>query len=328
MNHPLSPKRLAIVAVIATLIGLLAVVTPRLRAAEGVMITGQSVTCSSFEVTYSVFGSLPGESATITVYGPSGPLGSTTGPGSDGSHTATVPVSPPQPEGTSLYVTVTVGIPATGPAEPCYGGGGGGSSVGEPENAPAPPWEGFSDGRLNPSRDEYYSVWCHNDLIEVWRSVPESLLLGTIPVLSVFELPEGGTLDAANGLTVTRNTSDTITVSGLNGNLEPAWGSKSFSLSECIARNGGVPEPPEEPDSGGEAGSLPGDPDDRPTGVEFCFELQTAQDVIDCLSFQTGLSGLEILFLWIWQFCIVGPGIVLVPAGFYGWRWQRRGRKR
>lgn len=314
MNHPLSPKRLAIVAVIATLIGLLAVVTPRLRAAEGVMITGQSVTCSSFEVTYSVFGSLPGESATITVYGPSGPLGSTTGPGSDGSHTATVPVSPPQPEGTSLYVTVTVGIPATGPAEPCYGGGGGGSSVGEPENAPAPPWEGFSDGRLNPSRDEYYSVWCHNDLIEVWRSVPESLLLGTIPVLSVFELPEGGTLDAANGLTVTRNTSDTITVSGLNGNLEPAWGSKSFSLSECIARNGGLPVPPDElqPGTGDEDQSEGSEP-------SLCDDFEFFRENMEACIAERGFNSVGQALISLMFYCAGAllPAGMVVTAGLF-----------
>jgi hypothetical protein len=261
----------------------------------------------------------------ITVYGPSGAVGSTTGTGSpDGSYTATAPISPPQPEGTSLYVTVMVGITVTGPAEPCYGGGGGGGGdgggSGEAEN-PAEFWPGYSDGRLNPDPGEYYSVWCSYDQIQVWRAVPTSQLLTTFPLLSVFRLAEGGTLSGGNAI-LTRDTADTITISGFNGNLAPAWGSKAFSLSECIARNGGVPEEPEPP--GGEVGSPPeGDQGDT-TDTEVCLSLENEQDALDCLFSLGDLSSLQILFLWIWQLCFAAPGIVLVPAGILGWRRHRR----
>ncbi|MCC7209377.1 MAG: hypothetical protein IT323_18850 [Anaerolineae bacterium] len=108
-----------------------------------------------------------------------------------------------------------------------------------PQNEP-PPQTG-DDRRLNPFPDEYYSIWCNFDQIEVWRAVPESVLLGKIPLTLVLGL--NGSTDAGNGLTVSRS-GGTVTVSGANGNLAPTPGSKSFSLDECIARNGGAPDAP------------------------------------------------------------------------------------
>jgi hypothetical protein len=58
--------------------------------------------------------------------------------------------------------------------------------------------------------------------------------------------PNGGTRTIPNGFllafTVTR-ADDLITISGNFGNLQPQPGAKSFSLSECLSRNGPVQLP-------------------------------------------------------------------------------------
>jgi len=105
-------------------------------------------------------------------------------------------------------------------------------------------------GALNPEPDEYYTLYCGNDQLEVWRSTPSALLLATVPMVSLLDLVVGSDLVLTEGMTVARvpSETDTLTVSGSNGNAAPAAGVKSFSLSECIARNGGVPELPDEQD--------------------------------------------------------------------------------
>lgn len=120
------------------------------------------------------------------------------------------------------------------PSEDGESSGSGGESSG---------WSGLTDGRLNPAADEYYSIWCVYDQIEVWRAVPNSQLISAIPLRSVIDGPYP--LDGGSGLTV-NVTGDTVTISGANGNGPAHPGSKSFSLSECISRNGGEP-PPAEP---------------------------------------------------------------------------------
>jgi hypothetical protein len=98
-----------------------------------------------------------------------------------------------------------------------------------------PPWEGLTDGRLNPDMAEYYSVWCVNSEVRVLRAVPQpTVQVDAIPIQEVADLPDGGVLTRDSGLTVTR-TGDTITLSGNNGNLAPQPGSKSFDREECLA---------------------------------------------------------------------------------------------
>ncbi len=121
----------------------------------------------------------------------------------------------------------------------------GGSSTSSLSSAPAaPPWSGLGDGRLNPQMDEYYSLFCKHTFLEIWRGVPTGSLLQFVPIWLLDGLDEdGGTATIPNyGLTpftITRH-GDLITVSGNYGNLQPADGAKSFSLSDCIARNDGT----------------------------------------------------------------------------------------
>lgn len=102
-------------------------------------------------------------------------------------------------------------------------------------------WNGYTDRRLNPQQDEYYSVWCQRDQIEVWRGVPSSSLLGFIPIADALALDDGDSLTTDDGLTVTRS-GDNLIVSGTNGNWN-ALGTKGFSVAECLFRNDGEPSP-------------------------------------------------------------------------------------
>lgn len=209
----------------------------------GISIIAQSVGCAVVTVTYSIAFAAPGEAqAVISVHNNQGVAGYTTGPAGPGRHTANVKLAPVQPANTSLYVVVAIG-PASAQGAPTAcspsssGGGGSGNNSSSSQPGP-PPWGGFSDGRLSPVPEEYYSVWCQSGLVWVWQGVPKGVLLKQIPLRTVID--KTGSFDAGEGLTVTRN-DDLVTVSGSNGNSRPAPGVKSFSLKQCIERNGGVP---------------------------------------------------------------------------------------
>jgi hypothetical protein len=141
--------------------------------------------------------------------------------------------------GTVLALLLVLAVSAA--AQGCYGDP---SCYGQPQpdpsvNAPPiPPWEGFSDGRLNPDMAEYYSVWCVNSEVRVLRAVPPpTVQVDALPIADVAALSDGGVLTRESGLTVVRS-GDTITLSGNNGNLAPQPGSKSFSRTECFDRIG------------------------------------------------------------------------------------------
>lgn len=322
MAHKKRDARAGIAALLLVSVILLA---RSVRAAEAVVITGFSLTCSSAQVTYRVIGETnPEATASLQAYNASAALlGSASGPGyPDGTYTATVNF-PPQSQGTSIYVVVSVPpAQATTSADPCYSSG----EPGEPpvsESGPsAPPWGGYSDGRLNPDPAEYYSLWCAYDLLEIWRAVPSPLLLKTVSLTSLVRMEVGSTLDIGDFMTIVRHSSDTITVYGSNGNLAPNPGSKSFSLSECIARNGGLPpEPTSEPGRGGTnpppATSLCADP-------EFFSENQES-----CLR-ELGFNDLGIQLIQLFFLCASGslPGLALmVGIGRYLiWRRYRSHR--
>ena len=311
---------------------------------------GQSVTCSSIEVTYNVTGAgdPPGGVLVEAVVAGS-PLANDDGPGSNGDHTVELNFTPQSP-GTLVRGRVSNGISTVqGTNEPCEGGGGsegGGGGGDDDEPDQPPPWGGYSDGRLNPDPAEYYSIWCSDDLIHVYRAVPETDLLKQIPLVDVIALDVGGETALGDFMTLVRNTEDTITIYGSNGNLAPEAGSKAFSLSECIARNGGVPEqpPPQSPPQ-----SPPDSDDTEPTGpspeeeadarLEFCFAsydfLEDLWLLAGCLNdvltdHLEGLSGAEIVALVIMTFClniIVGNGIlpigIVILLGMHR-RWLRR----
>ncbi len=132
----------------------------------------------------------------------------------------------------------------------CGGGsgtGGGSSSGGGGSSTPA-------DGRINFTADEYYTLYCAYDTLEIWRGVPTGLLLHAVPIVNFNRLVVGGSYDVGGGTSIFRNSEDIFTIYGSNGNLAPAGGSKNFALSQCIASNGGEPEaeipvPPEQSSS-------------------------------------------------------------------------------
>jgi hypothetical protein len=143
------------------------------------------------------------------------------------------------------------------------------------------PYPGYHDGRLNPDPAEYYAVWCSSDRVEVWRTVPTPARLKNIVIRRLIDLAIGEELDLAD-MVVERSSEDVITVSGSNGNTASEPGSKTFSLNECIARNGGEPEP--SPPSGPEGEPPPGPPE-----WEFCFDSYDFFDgdteiFIDCMN--------------------------------------------
>jgi hypothetical protein len=129
------------------------------------------------------------------------------------------------------------------------------TAVPVPDSPPSDPsWEGYSDGRLNPDMAEYYSVWCQDNFVLVMRGVPRPEIIVLIPLADVNAMSDGSSMVVTGDVTVSRS-SHTITLSGNNGNLAPQFGSKSFSLWECNARNGGAPPsnsvPPSAPQNSG-----------------------------------------------------------------------------
>ena len=107
--------------------------------------------------------------------------------------------------------------------------------------APAAAWSGYFDKRLNPRMDEYYLVWCEFDQVKVYRIVPETLLVKVFPIALVVLLGVGASADLGDFMTLMRNSEDTMTIYGSNGNGAPTPGEKAFSLRECIERNGSAP---------------------------------------------------------------------------------------
>jgi hypothetical protein len=113
--------------------------------------------------------------------------------------------------------------------------------VGEPECYEIPPeeapvisnWPG--DDRLNPVADEYYTVYCNYDLVRVYAGLPSPQEIGSLPIVQILAQPSP--FDAGNGFTVS-HIDDIVTISGSNGNGPLHPGSKSFSLQQCIERNG------------------------------------------------------------------------------------------
>ncbi len=95
-------------------------------------------------------------------------------------------------------------------------------------------WPG--DDRLNPHPAEYYTVYCKNDSVTVYRG--NGRLLNTIPITTILSLASGGSTGVGAGMTASRS-GDTVTISGTGGNYTGS-GSKSFSLTTCVERNGPV----------------------------------------------------------------------------------------
>ena len=156
------------------------------------------------------------------------------------------------PSNGSYTVTVSNGPDAVIATVSCSAGGGQNPGTN-------PSWSGYADGRLNPDPAEYYSLWCSGGNLAVYRALNgQGVLLASFPLGEIQALVVGGqsaAFDSAGGMmTLWRADQDAFVLSGSNGNNAPNEGSKSFSLSQCLARNGGpvatatntpVPRPPD-----------------------------------------------------------------------------------
>lgn len=237
------------------LIGLIAIGTlsytpsQSAQAAETVIIVSQTVYCDRIDVTYQVIAAFPTDYAIITAHNGTTQLGSVNGTGTpSGTYSATVPVSPAQPAGTMLRVEIEINdgngyfVNRVGSQVACYDDSNrGGGNTEPPSSGENPPttWNGYTDGRLNPDMAEYYTVYCHDDLIYVHRAnPPPTVTLTEISILDVMSLNSNGGSFNHDGITITRNDNQ-VTLFGANGNLAPASGSKTFSLNTCIEHNGG-----------------------------------------------------------------------------------------
>lgn len=207
------------------------------------------------------------------------------------------------------------------------------TSVPEPDNPPSESsWEGFSDGRLNPAMDEYYTVYCVGDQLELWRGVPTGSRINDIPIQQLVYGPFP--FDDGFGHTVNR-AEDTITISGSDGNGPNHPGSKSFSLAECIARNGGEPppNPAENPPPAENNSSPPADAEEAASTVSLCLVgNESLGDFIECLNFFTpdnpSSSFVYVISGAIATFCAGGVvPFALVASLPTIRRWRRRKRQ-
>ncbi|MCC6801542.1 MAG: hypothetical protein IT319_01560, partial [Anaerolineae bacterium] len=141
-----------------------------------------------------------------------------------------------------------------------------------------------------------------------------------------------GSFDAGNGQTVTR-TGDVVIISGSGGN-GAGPGSKWFSLSECIARNGGTPElPPLPPNNPPPVQNTEpaADTEDAGNNVWLCLPgAESVADFIRCLDFfapdNAGADYFYGIFWAIVTFCAGGfaPAAVVALPAFRVWRRRRK----
>jgi hypothetical protein len=238
-----------------------------------------------------------------------------------------------------LPAAVSTAAPAGQGCEPpeCY----------EPSPPPPPPsipnqppsggsWSGYSDGRLNPDMAEDYSIWCANDVVEVWGGKPTPQLINSIPIVSILQLGDNGSFDAGAGMAVLR-TGDSIVIAGSNGNNTPNPGSKTFSLSECIARNGGAPAIPPTPTPTATfiifVPTRTPDAQAEAEGIGYiCTDekLTTIEDIFECVE-RFGAFSSPTVWYYLWWFlssiCTSGVlplGIVAGIPAFTLWRRRRK----
>jgi hypothetical protein len=152
---------------------------------------------------------------------------------------------------------------------------------------------GYDDGRLNPDPGEYYAVYCRADQVEIFRAVPQSERVKSVPIASLLQ-QDAACQDVGDLMTICR-AFDIVTVYGSNGNDAPTPGSKFFSLSDCITRNGGLPPPDDSTDLGEK------DPLDY-QGTSLCSDLEffnLFQE--ECLR-EAGFTELGICFCWLFLY--------------------------
>lgn len=211
-----------------------------------------------------------------------------------------------QPVGTPITVTMTHSVTAnstTSTALNCT------NSYGEPpatnpDIEPIPPWDGETDDRLNPDPAEYYTIFCQNDNIDIYVSNPQTDLIKQVSMADVMSLNVGATMELGDNMSLVRNTEDTVTIYGSNGNTE-GEGEKAFSLSNCIDANGGEPEI-NEPPSGDSQAEQDNNGGSQPSFFDLLIDILPGEFEGD-----GEISILE-LFSIIAAQCIFGGGIATV----------------
>lgn len=118
-----------------------------------------------------------------------------------------------------------------------------GESGGSGESSGGSAGGGATDGRLNYDAAEYYTLYCAFDYLEIWRGVPSGMLLHSVPLLNLLALEIADTY-SYEGIAIVRSSDAWFTVYGSDGNTAPQAGSKLFSMTDCIARNGSLPAQP------------------------------------------------------------------------------------
>jgi len=106
---------------------------------------------------------------------------------------------------------------------------------------------------------------------------------------------------------------DSVTISGSNGNKAPQSGSKSFSLQDCIARNGGAPPPA---GASVQSGQVSIQPTVSPCSADpllytglYALMLQ---DIVDAFP---GISCNQAIYLvTVFAQCWGAPGLVITSA--------------
>lgn len=183
------------------------------------------------------------------------------------------------------------------------------------ESAPDSDWSGYFDGRLSPDPDEYYSIWCAVDHIEIWRSVPDTELLTLVPLAAVIDLSEGQALNIGEQMALIRHLAGQVQITGNNGNRAPDPGVKYFSLEECIARNGGLPGTGSRDDDAGA--------DELSAFAQMCIEVPGFFNAFteDCME-ELGYDLLtRTLIRIMWTFC--SSFFLAIALGGLIWRRRR-----
>lgn len=279
-------------------------------ASEGVFIRSQAIYCDRVDVSFEVIVAFPTDTATVNIWQGGSVIASTSGPStSDGIYNVSVPLNPPVPVGTVLSTEVVVDdgggftVTDTGASMPCYENAGGDDNGGE-NPPPSSDWDGYTDGRLNPDMAEYYTVYCREDYAHVYRSSPPpTVKISEISIRDMLDLDANGGHFLTDGITVERN-GDQITLSGNNGNQAPESGLKTFSLEDCVARNGSEPdeEPPSNPPPSDPPPNNPPDDEEVPPGniwdiiFEWILDFLSLWCGVDLVGFGAIVVGLPLIF--------------------------------
>jgi hypothetical protein len=237
-------------------------------AQAGITIGSVELTCLTAQITYTIDPPAASGGVLVNAFANAMQIGGMSAPNTGGTHTVVIEYEP-QADGTPITFIVANDVANATTTLPCSTAT---PPTSEPPPAddeiPTPPtetgsaWEGWTDGRITPDPAEYYTIYCANNIISVWRSVPRDEEIKQVSISLVQILPENGILTLGDGMALVRNTEETLTIYGSNGNLAPEPGGKAFSYSDCIRANAAslpptdtpasAPNPPQ--DSGGSGG--------------------------------------------------------------------------